>query len=47
MAPNEEHLPHIDWDHDVPGTWTEDGEYDPEAAPVILPDSLEHLVGEA
>jgi hypothetical protein len=41
------YLPNIDWDHDVQGTWTEDGEYDPDAKPVVLSDKLEHLLGEA
>lgn len=43
MAP--EQLPHIDWD-EQPGTWTEEGEYDPDAQPVVLPSSLD-LIGEA
>jgi hypothetical protein len=48
MDPNEdeEHLLPIDWDHDVTGSWDEEGHYDPDAAPVILPHSLD-LVGEA
>lgn len=45
MAPNEEHLEHIDWYHDVPGTWDDEGHYDPDAEPVILPHSLD-LKGE-
>lgn len=46
MTDKQEHLPHIDWDHDVTGHWNEDGDYDPDAPAVVLPHSLD-LVGEA
>jgi hypothetical protein len=35
-----EHLPLINWD-EQPGSWSEDGKYDPDAAPVILPASFD------
>jgi hypothetical protein len=42
-----EHVEHdINWNAQY-GTWEEDGTYVPESEPVVLPDSLEHLVGEA
>lgn len=44
MAAKEEHLALIDW-NDYTGHYDEDGEYDPDAAPVILPHSLD-LPGE-
>lgn len=38
-------IPQIDW-WEYPGHWTEDGDYDAEAEPVVLPHTLD-LPGEA
>jgi hypothetical protein len=40
----DEHLPHIIWD-EQPGSWDDEGHYDPDAPAVVLPSTLD-LKGE-